>query len=297
MSSRPADERHRRRPLLHEPSRGLALHARLDRAGPGARRGDVGDDGAGGRRHRAADRGSPLVADLDVLADLAERAAAAVAPIAGTLSGFPERAVGGYYLDIDVDRAAVARYGRTTGDVQDVIRTAIGGRNVTTTVEGLARYPLNVRYARELRDDVPALRRVLVTAPTGAQIPLGDLATMTITPGPPMIRSENGQRTAWIFVDIDGSRRDLGGWVAEAQRVVRAQVPLPAGYSLAWSGRFEYLAQANRRLQVVIPITVALIVLLLFAATQSWLRVAVILLAVPFSLIGAVCFAGPSVTT
>jgi len=228
--------------------------------------------------------------DLDVLADLAERAATAVAPIAGTLSAFPERATGGYYLDIDVDRATVARYGLTIGDVQDVIRTAVGGMNVTTTVEGLERYPLNVRYARELREDVPALRRVLVTAPAGAQIPLGELATMTITSGPPMIRSENGQRTAWIFVDIDDSQRDLGGWVAEAQRVVRAQVPLPAGYSIVWSGRFEYLEQANRRLRVVIPITITLIVLLLFAATQSWFRVAVILLAVPFSLIGAVWF-------
>ncbi len=227
--------------------------------------------------------------DLHELATIAARTATAVATIDGTLSAYPERAFGGYYLDIDVDREAAARYGLTTGDVQDVIRTAIGGRDVTTTVEGLARYPVNVRYARELRDDVPALRRVLVAAPDGAQIPLDALATIGVTPGPPMIRSENGQRTAWIFVDIDGTR-DLGGYVAEAKRTVRAEVPLPAGYTIEWSGRFEYLEQANRRLRIVIPITFALIVLLLYAATQSWFRVGVILLAVPFSLIGAVWF-------
>jgi Cu(I)/Ag(I) efflux system membrane protein CusA/SilA len=229
-------------------------------------------------------------ADLGVLAAIAEQTATAVAGIDGTLSAYPERAFGGYYLDFDVDREAAARYGLTTGDVQDVIQAAIGGMNVTTTVEGLERYPLNVRYARELRDDLPGLRQVLVTAPSGAQIPLGELAAIVINPGPPMIRSENGQRTAWIFVDIDTSKRDLGGYVAEAKEVVREQITLPAGYTVVWSGRFEYLEQANRRLRVVIPITIALIVLLLFAANQSWFRVGVILLAVPFSLIGAVWF-------
>jgi Cu(I)/Ag(I) efflux system membrane protein CusA/SilA len=229
-------------------------------------------------------------ADLHELAALAETTATVVAAIDGTLSAYPERAFGGYYVDVDVDREAAARYGLTTGDVQDVVQAAIGGRNVTTTVEGLERYPVNVRYARELRDDLPALRRVLVATPDGAQIPLGSIATVGVTPGAPMIRSENGQRTAWIFVDIDGSRRDLGGWVAEAKRRVRERVTLPAGYTMLWSGRFEYLEQANRRLQVVIPITVALIVLLLYAATSSWFRVTVILLAVPFSLIGAVWF-------
>ncbi len=223
--------------------------------------------------------------DLEVLADLAERTATAMRTIPGTLSAYPERTLGGAYLDVDVDREMAARYGLTIGDVQDVLMTAVGGMNVTTTVEGLERYPVNVRYARELRDDIPALREVLVAAPSGAQIPLGQLADLHLTPGPPMIRSENAQRTAWIFVDIAG--RDLGGYVAEAKRVAEEQVTMPPGYTRVWSGRFEYLEQANRRLRLVIPITFALIVLLLYVSNQSWFRVGVILLAVPFSLIGA----------
>jgi Cu(I)/Ag(I) efflux system membrane protein CusA/SilA len=223
--------------------------------------------------------------DLAVLSDVAERTAAAVQTIDGTLSAYPERTQGGYYLDVDIDRAAAARYGLTTGDVQDVVQTAIGGMNVTTTVEGLARYPLNVRYARELRDDPAALREVLVATATGAQVPLGQLAGIAIHPGPPMIRSENAQRSAWVYVDIAG--RDLGGWVEEAKRVVAQRVPLPPGITRIWSGQFEYLEKANQRLAVVIPITLVLIVLLLYVSNRSWFRVGVVLLAVPFSLIGA----------
>jgi Cu(I)/Ag(I) efflux system membrane protein CusA/SilA len=226
--------------------------------------------------------------DLEVLAELAERTATALATVPGTLSAYPERSFGGYYLDFDVDREAAARYGLTTGDVQDAIQTAVGGMNVTTTVEGLQRYPLNVRYPRELRDDLPALRQLLVSVPDGRSVPLGQLATLRITPGPPMIRSENAQRTAWVFVDIAG--RDLGGYVAEARAAVEREVPLPAGYTRVWSGRFEYLEKANARLAVVVPITLVLIVLLLYVSNQSWLRVGIVLLAVPFSLIGAFWF-------
>lgn len=226
--------------------------------------------------------------DLAVLADLAAHTASAVQTVPGTLSAYPERTVGGYYLDVDIDRTAAARYGLTTGDVQDVIQTAIGGMNITTTVEGLQRYPVNVRYLRDFRDDPDALREVLVATKDGLQVPLGQLASIKITPGPPMIRSENAQRTAWIFVDIAG--RDLGGYVAEARRVVDEQVPLPPGYTRVWSGQFEYLEQANRRLAVVIPITIVLIVFLLYVANRSWFRVAVVMLAVPFSLIGALWF-------
>jgi Cu(I)/Ag(I) efflux system membrane protein CusA/SilA len=226
--------------------------------------------------------------DLTILSDLAERAAAAVRPIGGTISVYPERTFGGYYLDIDIDRAEAARYGLTVGDVQDVIQTAIGGMNVTTTVEGLERYPLNVRYARELRDDLPALRQVLVPTTGGAQVPLGQIARLSINPGPPMIRSESAQRTTWVFVDI--ASRDLGGYVKEARRRVAEQVVLPPGYSIVWSGQFEYLEAANRRLMIVIPITLVLIVLLLYISNGSWFRVGVILLAVPFSLIGAFWF-------
>jgi Cu(I)/Ag(I) efflux system membrane protein CusA/SilA len=227
-------------------------------------------------------------ADLDVLSDLAEKCAAAIRDVPGTLSAYSERTTGGYYLDIDVRRADAARYGLTTGDVQDVIMTAMGGMNVTATVEGLERYPVNVRYARELRDNVPMLKRTLVATPAGAQIPLAQIADFKINPGPPMIRSENAQRTAWVFVDMTG--RDLGGYVKEARRVVEDRVPLPAGYSRVWSGRFEYLAQANARLRLVIPITLALIILLLYISNRSWFRVGVVLLAVPFSLIGAFWF-------
>jgi len=226
--------------------------------------------------------------DLQVLSDIAERTASALRTIDGTLSAYPERTLGGYYLDFDIDRHAAARFGLTVGDVQDTIQSAIGGMDVTTTVEGLQRYPLNVRYARELRDDLPALRQIMVDAPGRRQIPLGQVADIRIAAGPAMIRSENAQRTAWIFVDIAG--RDLGGYVREAKRVAESQVPLPAGYTRVWSGRFEYLEQANARLTVVVPITLVLIILLLYVANQSWMRVAIILLAVPFSLIGALWF-------
>lgn len=226
--------------------------------------------------------------DLETLSDLAQRAAAAVRTVPGTISAYPERTLGGYYLDFDIDRLQAARYGLSVSDVQDVIQTAIGGMNIATTIEGLERYPLNVRYARELRDDLPALRQVLVPSPSGAQIPLGQLATITINPGPPMIRSENAQRSVWVFVDIAG--RDLGSFVAQAKHAVSQQVPLPPGYAVAWSGQYEYLQQANRRLAVVIPITLALIVVLLYISNRSWFRVMVVLLAVPFSLIGAFWF-------
>ena len=226
--------------------------------------------------------------DLQTLSDLAERVATAVRTVPGTLSAYPDRTFGGYYLDFDINREEAGRYGLTTGDVQEVIQSAVGGMNVTTTVEGLERYPLNVRYARELRDNDAALEQVLVSTPTGAQVPLKQLATIKINPGPPMIRSENAQRTAWVFVDI--ADRDLGGYVKEAKRVVAEQVALPAGYTTNWSGQFEYLEHANRRLMMVIPVTLVLIVLLLYMSNRSWFRVGVILLAVPFSLIGAFWF-------
>jgi Cu(I)/Ag(I) efflux system membrane protein CusA/SilA len=226
-----------------------------------------------------------LGSDLAVLAEIAERVANAVRTVDGTLSAFPERTVGGLYLDFDLDRVEAARYGLTTGDVQDVVQTAIGGMNVTWTVEGLERYPLNLRYARELRDDLPALRSVLVQTPSGAQVPLGQLATLKIRPGPPMIKSENAQPTAWVYVDIAG--RDLGGYVADARRAVAEQVELPPGYSLLWSGQFEFWEKTRPRLLAAGLLTLLAIVLLLYASTQSWTRVAIVMLAVPFSLIGA----------
>jgi len=226
--------------------------------------------------------------DLEQLNVLAQRTAAAVQRVSGTTSAYAENNTGGLYLDIVVDRAAAARHGLTSGDVQDVVQTAIGGMPVSTAVEGLGRFPIQLRYARELRDDPDMLAQVLVDAPTGAKIPLGELAAITVTPGPPMLRSENAQRTAWVFVDLAG--RDLGGYVDEARAVVDRDVPLPPGYSRQWSGTFEYLERTEQRLMLVVPITGLLIVLLLYMGTGSWFRVGVILLAVPFSLIGAFWF-------
>jgi len=226
--------------------------------------------------------------DLAVLDELAQRTARVVQTVPGTTSAYAENNTGGLYLDLDVDRAAAARHGLTTGDVQEVVQTAIGGMPVSTAVEGLGRFPINVRYPRERRDDVSALGDVLIDAPTGARVPLSDVATLRVQPGPPMLRSENAQRTAWVYVDLAG--RDLGGYVAEARQLVDREVPLPPGYSRTWSGTFEYLQETEKRLQLIVPLTGLLIVLLLYFGTRSWFRVTVILLAVPFSLIGAFWF-------
>jgi Cu(I)/Ag(I) efflux system membrane protein CusA/SilA len=223
--------------------------------------------------------------DLEVLGRLAEQAANAVSTVPGTVSAYAERTTGGFYLDFDIDRLAAARYGLTTGDVQDVIRTAIGGVDVTTTVEGLERYPVNVRYPRELRDDPGALAEVLVRTASGTQVPLGELATIRIQAGAPMVKSENGQRTAWIYVDI--ADRDLGGYIADARRVIAETLELPAGYTILWSGQFEFWEKTLPRLTAAAVATVLTIVVLLYAAARSWFRVGVVLLAVPFSLIGA----------
>jgi Cu(I)/Ag(I) efflux system membrane protein CusA/SilA len=224
--------------------------------------------------------------DLQVLGDLAEKASVIALSVPGTASAYPERTMGGYYLDINIDRKRVARYGLTVGDVQDVISTALGGTQISTAVEGLERYPINVRYARDFRDDPQTIRQVLVSTPLGPQVPLGELADLKINPGPPMIKSENARRSAWVFVDVNG--RDLGSYLADARAAVASQLQLPAGYTLAWSGQFEQIEESNARLRWAVPLTLLSIVILLYAGTKSWFRVGVILLAVPFSLVGAV---------
>jgi len=203
-----------------------------------------------------------------------------------TLSAYADRAVGGYYLDFDIDRERAARYGLTIGDVQDVIQTAIGGMNVTQTVEGLERYPVNLRYPRELRDNVEALERVLLPTSSGAQIPLSLVADVQLRRGPPSIKSEDARPNAWIYVDIRGS--DIGGYVALAQQAVRDSVTIPAGYSLAWSGQFEYMQRAAERLKLVVPTTLAIIFLLLFFNFRNASSPLVVMLSIPFSLIGGV---------
>jgi Cu(I)/Ag(I) efflux system membrane protein CusA/SilA len=223
--------------------------------------------------------------DLDTLVRLGEEVESVVSRVPGTLSAYAERITGGNYFDYAIRRKEAARYGLTVGDVQDVISSALGGMNVTTTVEGLERYPVNVRYPDELRDNVEAMKRVLVPTPGGAQVPLGQLADITIHKGPAMIKSENSRRSVWVYVDIRGI--DVGTYVKNAQAAVRKSVKMPAGYSLVWSGQFEYMERAKRRLMVVIPLTLFIVFLIIFMNTRSLTKTAIVLLAVPFSLVGA----------
>jgi Cu(I)/Ag(I) efflux system membrane protein CusA/SilA len=224
--------------------------------------------------------------DLKVLEEIGKEVEAVVKPLPGTLSAYSERVMGGSYLDLVVDRDAAARYGLNVGDVQDVIQSAIGGMNVSWTVEGLERYPINVRYPRELRDDVNSLREILVATPAGLQVPLGQLAEIDIHEGPPAIKSEGARPNAWVFVDLRGM--DVGTWVERARREVAEKVVIPPGYTIFWSGQYEYMQRARDRLLLIVPITLFLIFLILYLNTKSIIKTAIVLLAVPFSLVGAV---------
>jgi Cu(I)/Ag(I) efflux system membrane protein CusA/SilA len=222
--------------------------------------------------------------DLNVLQEISKDIEQAMKTMPETLSAFGDRAVGGYFLDIEIRRPQIARYGLTVGDVQDVIMTAIGGMKVTETVEGLERYPVSLRYPRELRDDPERLARVLIPTPSGAQIPLSQLADIRLTRGAPSIKSENAKPNAWIYVDLKTS--DVGGFVAEARRVLADQVNIPPGYSITWSGQYEYMERAAARLQIVIPLTLFIIFLLLYLNFRNVLAPAVVMLSVPFGLVG-----------
>lgn len=224
--------------------------------------------------------------DIPTLERIGEEIERAVKPLDGTQSVYAERVMGGSFLDIDVDRREAARYGLTTGAVQDVIQTAVGGMPVTTTVEGLERYSVNVRYPRALRSSLPALREVLVPTPAGAQVPLGQLADFAKVEGPPMIKSEQARPNAWVFVDLAPSA-DIGSFVQRAKEAVAEEVNVPAGYSLNWSGQYEYMEQANRRLKLLVPITLAIIFLLLFLHFKSAYKSALLLGLLPFTLVGA----------
>jgi len=208
--------------------------------------------------------------------------------VPGTRSIFAERVAGGYFVDFDIRRPAIARYGLTVKDVEMVIMSAIGGEAVTTAVIGRERYTINVRYARELRDDLDTLRRVLVPTAGGAQIPLEELADLRLTSGPSMLRDENGLLSGYVYIDISG--RDVGGYVAEAKRIVRDKLTLPAGYALQWSGQYENMLRVRERLKVVIPVTLFIIFVLLYLNTRSPVKAGIVMLAVPFSLVGAVWF-------
>lgn len=212
----------------------------------------------------------------------------ALATVPGTKSAFAERLNEGYYLDLIVNRREAARYGLTVGDVQMVIASAIGGETVTTTVEGRERYPVNVRYKRELRDDPDRLKRVLIPTPIGAQIPLGQIAEMVITQGPPSIADEAGALAGLVSVSVGG--RDLRGYVLDAQRAVRDRVTVPSGYRLIWTGQYEHLVRAEERLKLVVPVTLAVILLLLYLNFRSLAKSLIVLLSVPFAAIGAIWY-------
>ena len=206
--------------------------------------------------------------------------------VRGTRSIYAERVAGGYFVDFTLKREEIARYGLSVAAVQMVVMSAIGGENVTTTVEGRERYPVNVRYPRELRDDLDQLKRVLVPTPAGQHIPLVQLADIRLVSGPAMIRNENGLLAGYVYVDMAG--RDLGGYVTEAKAKVARALKLPPGYALTWSGQYENMLRVKERLKVVLPLTLFLICLLLYMNTKSMVKTGIVLLAVPFSLIGAV---------
>ncbi|MCB2198606.1 CusA/CzcA family heavy metal efflux RND transporter [bacterium] len=231
--------------------------------------------------------GIKLMGDnLDTLAALGERIEGMVSGQPGVTSVYAERAVGGRYIDIDINRQNASRYGLTTGDVQDIIMSAMGGMNVTWTVEGQARYPVNVRYPRELRDNLSDIRRIRIPTPGGAQVPLQQVAEIRITDGPPMIKTENARKTVWVYVDTRDS--DIGGFVHDLQEVLRDDLKLPTGYSIVWSGQFEYMERAAERLRLIVPLTLLIILFLLYVHFGNVTEPLVVMGSLPFALVGAV---------
>ena len=223
--------------------------------------------------------------ELDKINDIGAQIETALGPVAGTRNVFAERVTGGYYLDFKVKRDQIARYNLSVADVEMTIESAIGGANVTTTIEGRERYPVNVRYLRDYRNDLDAIRRMQIATPSGAQIPLEQVAEITASTGPTVLRTEQAQLLGYVYIDVGD--RDLGGYVADAKAAVANAVKLPPGYTLEWSGQYEYMQRAAERLQIVIPITLGLVIVLLYLNTRRASKVGIVLLAVPFSLIGA----------
>ena len=222
---------------------------------------------------------------LEGINEIGAQIEGALQGVPGTRTVFAERVTGGYYIDFTVKRDQIARYGLTIQDVQMMIESAIGGANITTTIEGRERYPVNVRYQRHYRTDLNALKRTLISTPGGAQIPMEQVADITLTTGPTVIRTEQAQLLGYVYVDMGG--RDIGGYVEEAKRVVEGMVSLPEGYYLEWSGQYEYMLRAKERLKVVIPLTLLIVIVLLYLNTRNTTKIFIVLLAVPFSLVGA----------
>jgi Cu(I)/Ag(I) efflux system membrane protein CusA/SilA len=222
---------------------------------------------------------------LEGINEIGAQIEGALQSVPGTRTVFAERVTGGYYIDFTVKRDQIARYGLTIQDVQMMIESAIGGTNITTTIEGRERFPVNVRYQRHYRTDLNALKRILISTPGGAQIPMEQVADITLTTGPTVIRTEQAQLLGYVYVDMGG--RDIGGYVEEAKRLVEGMVSLPEGYYLEWSGQYEYMLRATERLKVVIPLTLLIVIVLLYFNTKNPTKIAIVLLAVPFSLVGA----------
>jgi copper/silver efflux system protein len=227
-----------------------------------------------------------LGADLREIEKIGARLETLLRNVPGTRSVFAERVAGGYFLDFDLRRDQLARYGLTVADAQNIVMSAIGGENITTTVEGRARYPVNIRYPRELRDNIDRLREVLVPTPSGAQIPIAQIADIKKVTGPSMLRDENGMLAGYVFVDL--SSNDIGGYVEKAKKIVNQGLQVPTGYSLVWSGQYENMLRVRERLKIVIPLTLVLIFALLYMNTKSAMKASIVMCAVPFSLIGAV---------
>ncbi|HEX3398038.1 MAG TPA: efflux RND transporter permease subunit [Steroidobacteraceae bacterium] len=222
--------------------------------------------------------------DLNVIEQIGEKVEATIKQVPGTRSAYAERVRGGRYIEVRIDRLRAARFGLSLADVQQVVALAIGGENIGDTVEGLQRFPINIRYPRELRDSIEKLTVLPIITATGATTTLGAVADLVVTDGPPQIRSENGRLNGWVYVDING--RDLGSYVAEAQKLVAQRVTLPPGYSIAWSGQFEYLERATKKLQLVVPFTLVIIFVLLYLTFRSFGEAALIMGTLPFALVG-----------
>ena len=224
--------------------------------------------------------------DLTVLEQLGKQVEQVVRQVPGTASVYAERVMGGHYLDFTIDRKALARYGMRVENVQEVIRSAVGGMNITTTVEGVERYPVNLRYSRELRHNLPALRAILVSAPTGQQVPLGQLGRFSYVTGPAGIKSENAKPNAWIYVDTRNV--DVGTYVRQARERVTQSLRMPPGYSIGWSGQFEYMERAQQRLMLIVPLTFVIIFVLIYINTGSLMETGMVLAGAPFALTGSV---------
>jgi len=226
--------------------------------------------------------------DLKVIEEIGRQLEGILAEVPGTLSAYSERVTGGRYIDIVPDRVKAARYGLNISDINNVIGAAVGGMNVTQTVEGLERYPVNLRYPREVRDDIDRIADLPIVTPTGAQIPLSRVADIHFAEGPPMLKSENARLNGWTFVDIEGV--DLGSYVEAAQQAVREQVDLPTGYSITWSGQYEYLLRVEEKMKLLIPVTLLIIFILLYLNFRNMMEPVIVMFSLPFALVGGFWF-------